>query len=472
MAVTYGAYYNPATQQFANEIPYSSNIKVIDIPDEGPAYFALTGDGDWKRLYGGEFWDNQQAQEVSQYKPTPFANDPLTVAIYRGADAANFQSPYRDNVLQMVKAYAPIMGQSENTNWRDLFYKVQEQQYSKYRGWSTYDNPSQTFLKVIEWGNLPNADKVKAYVESTPQYKKEAESFSNAWNESNKSTGSLFNDLLTVGAIAVAFMFPQLSGFIGEAIGFGAATSASAIAAGNAVLAGGMAAVQGKSTSDILEAAAIGGVGSLAGGAASSAVGGGVPGAIASGATQGAIGAVAKGGDVKEAATTGGVTAGISSGIKSATATPGTAETVGTPTPGAPAPAAPGQEAGDFPAYSETGEPLTAEQTATKYADLYPEGRLPSEGESVAYSPGEKGVSVPSSVLAQIFNLGMRTPGAAPAGSAPTAPGSTSAQFGGGAGSAVEAIGGGDVESPESGGKRRNVWNVASLRNLQEGLGV
>ena len=470
MALSYGSWYNPTTGQFANSRPGDDIFFTID-GEDGPQYYMKTESGDDRRM---SYWnsEHQPFDEWLQWKKTPFANDPLTSAIYRGADAANFQSPYRDNVLQMVKAYAPIMGQSENTNWRDLFYKVQEQQYSKYRGWSDYDNPSQTFLKVIEWGNLPNADKVKAYVEGTPQYKQEAQSFSNAWNESNKSTGSFFNDLLTVGSIAVAFMFPQLAGFIGEAIGFGAASSAAAMAAGNAVMAGGMAAVQGKSVNDILESAAIGGVGAVAGGAAAGAAGGGVPGAIASGATQGAIGAVVRGGDVKEAATTGGVTAGISSGIKSATATPGTAETVGTPTPGAPAPAAPGQEAGDFPAYSETGEPLTAEQTATKYADLYPEGRLPSEGESVAYSPGDKGISVPSSILSQIFNLGMRTPGAAPAGGAPTAPGSTSAQFGGGAGSAAEAIGGGDVESPESGGKRRNVWNVASLRNLQEGLGV
>lgn len=423
-------------------------------------------------MYFGPYQRYLDTKNEEMGAPPSNTSDPLTNAINKGAYDASFVAPNRDQVLAMVRAYAPIMGMTAQSNWQGIFSNTQKEQLSRYRSWSDYDNPSQTFFKVIEWNNLQNADKVKAYVESTPQYKQESKAYTDAWNESNKSTGSFFNDLLTVGSIAVAFMFPQLSGFIGEAIGFGAASSAAAMAAGNAVMAGGMAAVQGKSVNDILESAAIGGVGSAAGGAVAGAAGGGVPGAIASGATQGAIGALAKGGDVKEAAVTGGATAGISSGIKSATATPGTAETVGTPTPGAPAPAAPGQEAGDFPAYSETGEPLTAEQTATKYADLYPEGRLPSEGESVAYSPGDKGISVPSSILSQIFNLGMRTPGAAPAGSAPTAPGSTSAQFGGGAGSAAEAIGGGDVESPESGGKRRNVWNVASLRNLQEGLGV
>jgi hypothetical protein len=422
-------------------------------------------------MYFGTYeqYTQRKSEEIGRPNVT---GDPLTDAINQGAFNASFISPNRDYVLSMVRAYAPIMGMNAQSNWQGIFSNAQNEQFRRYGTWSDYDNPSQTFFKVIEWNNLKNADKVRSYVESTPQYKQEAQAYTNAWNESNKSSGSFFNDLLGIGSIAVAFMFPQLSGFIGEAIGFGAATSASAIAAGNAVLAGGMAAVQGKSTSDILEAAAIGGVGSLAGGAASSAVGGGVLGAIASGATQGAISAAAKGGDVKEAAVTGGATAGISSGIKSATATPGTAETVGTPTPGAPPPAAPGSEPGDFPAYSETGEPLTGEQTAKKYADLYPEGRLPSEGENVAYTPGDKGVSVPSSFLAQVLNLGMRQPGTSPAAGASYAPGSTTAQFGGGAGSPTEALGGGDVESPESGGKRRNVWNVASLRNLQEGLGV
>lgn len=283
--------------------------------------------------------------------------------------------------------------------------------------------------------------------------------------------GGGLGSIVKIAAIVVAIVAPEVIPAIGEAFG-AAAGSAEAAAVGSAVISGGTAAVEGKSPEQILAAAAGGAIGSVAGGMAGEAAGGGIPGTIASGATKGAIGAALGGGDIGKAALTGGATAGISAGIKDITSTPGTAETVGTPTPGAPAPTQPGSEFGDFPAYSETGEPLTAEQTAKKYADLYPEGRLPSEGETVAYKPGEKGVSVPSSVLAQVFNLGMRSPGAGPTGTAPVAPGSTTAQFGGGAGSPSAALGGGDVEAPETGGKRRNVWNVASLRNLQEGLGV
>lgn len=404
--------------------------------------------------------------------PPSSTGDPLTDAIAYGAWDANFKPPYKDQVLSMLRAYAPVMGLNAQSNWVGLFNNTNSYQYGKYDGWSNYDNPSQTFFKVIEQNELPNREQIKSYVQGTAQYQQEAQSFTNAWNASNQSSGSFFNDILPIASIAVAIAFPELAGFIGEAMGAGAATSATAIAAGNAVISGGMAAIQGKSFNDILEAAAIGGVGSLAGGAASSAVGGGTLGAAASGATQGAIGAVAKGEDVSKAAATGGATAGITAGIKGATATPGQAETVGTPTPGAPPPAAPGQEPGDFPAYNESGQPLTAEETAKKYADLYPEGRLPVEGESVAYNQGDKGINVPSRFLSQVLNLGMKTPGAGPTGSAPMGQGGTTAQSVGSAGSATEALGGGDVEAPETGGKRRNVWNVASLRNLQEGLGV
>lgn len=271
MALSYGAWYNPTTQQFANSRPGDDQYFTIDVPDEGLSYFQRMPWGDDRRLYGGEFWDNGGLQDWLQWKKTPFPDDPLTSAIYRGADAANFQSPYRDSVLQMMRAYAPIMGQSENTNWRDLFYNVQEQQFRKYRSWSDYDNPSQTFVKLIEWGGLPNAAQVKSYVESTPEFKREAEAFSSAWNASNQSSGSFFDDILPVASIAVAFMFPQLAGFIGEAMGVGAATSTAAMVAGNAVMQGGIAAIQGKSPEEILEQAAIGGFG---GAAQSLAVGG------------------------------------------------------------------------------------------------------------------------------------------------------------------------------------------------------
>jgi hypothetical protein len=402
----------------------------------------------------------------------PPTGDPLTDAINRAAVFSFFYPPYRDQVLAMIRGYAPVLGLNAQSDWNSIFKKTLDYQFGRYNNWSTYDNPSQTFFKVIEQNELPNREQVKSYIQGTSQYQQEAQSFTNAWNESNKSSGSFFNDVLTVAAIAVAIAYPQLAGYIGEAMGAGAAASASAIAVGNAVISGGMAAVQGKSVNDILEAAAIGGVGSAAGGAASAAAGGGVAGAAASGATSAGIGALARGEDVSDAVAKGGTTAAITAGIKGATATPGQAETVGTPTPGAPPPAEPGQEPGDFPAYSESGQPLTAEETAKKYADLYPEGRLPVEGESVAYNQGDKGINVPSRFLSQVLNLGMKTPGAGPTGSAPMVQGGTTAQSVGSAGSATEALGGGDVEAPETGGKRRNVWNVASLRNLQEGLGV
>jgi len=406
-------------------------------------------------------------------KPVPAATgDALTDTINNAAYNSLFYPPYRDQVLAMIRGYAPILGLNAQSDWGSIFKKTMDYQFGKYNNWSTYDNPSQTFFKVIEQNEMPNREKVKSYIQGTSQYQQEAQAFTSAWNESNKSTGSFFNDVLTVAAIAVAIAFPELAGFIGEAMGAGAAASTAAIAAGNAVIAGGMAAVQGKSFNDIMEAAALAGVGSAAGGAASGAAGGGAAGAAASGATSAGINALAKGEDVSKAVATGGATAAITAGVKGATATPGEAETVGTPTPGAPPPSEPGQEPGDFPAYNESGQPLTAEETAKKYADLYPEGRLPVEGESVAYNQGDKGVNVPSRFLSQVLNLGMKTPGAGPTGSAPMGQGGTTAQSVGSAGSAAEALGGGDVDSPTTGGKRQNVWNRASLRNLEEGLSV
>ena len=466
-------------------------------------------------------------------KPVPAATgDALTDTINNAAYNSLFYPPYRDQVLAMRRGYAPILGLNAQSDWGSIFKKTMDYQFGKYNNWSTYDNPSQTFFKVIEQNEMPNREKVKSYIQGTSQYQQEAQAFTSAWNESNKSTGSFFNDVLTVAAIAVAIAFPELSGFIGQAMGAGAAASASAIAAGNAVISGGMAAIQGKSFNDILEAAAIGGVGSAAGGAASGAAGGGVAGAAASGATSAGIGALARGEDVSKAVITGGATAAITAGVKGATATPGQAETTGAAAPTVPADVyaptgempptipegappteqplppeeavkqfpdlypgrkvpEPGQETTyfptgeaitaekpvygqvepqDLPAYDESGTALTPDQVAAKYPDLYPGGKLPQEGEVTKYSPGEPGINIPGGLLSQIFNLGMKTPGGGGGGPG-YAYGSTAGMFGGST-SPSKAMGEGDIESSKTGGKRRNVWNVASLRNLQEGLGV
>lgn len=124
----------------------------------------------------------------------------------------------------------------------------------------------------------------------------------------------------------------------------------------------------------------------------------------------------------------------------------------------------------DLPAYDESGTALTPDQVAEKYPDLYPGGKLPQEGEVTKYSPGEPGIKIPGGLLSQIFNLGMKTPGGGGGGPG-YAYGSTAGMFGGST-SPSKAMGEGDIESSKTGGKRRNVWNVASLRNLQEGLGV
>lgn len=193
------------------------------------------------------------------------SSDPLTNAINQAAYNVLFVPPNRNQVLSMVRAYAPIMGLNAQTDWENIFLNTQRQQISRYNSWSNFDNPSQTFFKVIQWNNFPNNDKVKSYVESTPEYKQEAQAYTDAWNRSNQSSGgSFFSDLLGIGSIAVAFMFPELAGFVGEAMGFGEATSAAAIVAGNATMSAGVAAVEGKSPEEILKAAATGALGGVA----------------------------------------------------------------------------------------------------------------------------------------------------------------------------------------------------------------
>ena len=254
--LSYGPYYQPSTGKFANQLP--EIVGVSDI-DNKPMY------GNWVEGFTPVDVDNDpQFREYYSWTPTTFANTPLAIALNRAADQSNFQAPYRGSILQMLEAYAPIMGLSPQANWKQIFTDTQNRQFRSYGNWSTYDNPSQTFFKFLQWNNFPNASKVQQYVQSTPEYQKEARSFTDAWNASNKSSGSFFDDLLGVGSIAVAFMFPELAGFIGEAMGFGAATSTAAMVAGNAVMSAGVAAVEGKSPDQILKAAATGALGGVA----------------------------------------------------------------------------------------------------------------------------------------------------------------------------------------------------------------
>jgi len=280
--------------------------------------------------------------------------------------------------------------------------------------------------------------------------------------------------IVKIAAIVVAIVAPEVIPAIGEAFG-AAAGSAEAAAVGSAVISGGTAAVEGKSPEQILASAAGGAIGSVAGGAAGEAAGGGIPGTIASGATKGAIGAALTGGDIGRAALTGGAAAGLTSGIKDFTATPGTAENIPGPATIEQPPVAPRQEPGDFAVYDQSGKALTPEQIASQYPDLYPGGEPPKAGEMTEYKPGSKGITLPSSLLARAFNIGLETPTKQVSGGYGSSPGATTGLFGGEGVSVTapgRAMGGGDVESPKTGGKRRNVWNVASLRNLQEGLGV
>jgi len=255
--LSYGAYYQPSTGKFSNKAP-----EIVGVTDrDNKPYYGNPQDG-WEEVDPD---NDPQFREYYSWTPTPFANRPLTIALNRAADQANFISPYRGQVLQMLEAYAPILQLNAQTDFKSLFTNTQNQQYRTYGNWSTYDNPTQTFQKILGWNNLPNNKEVLQYVESTPEYKKESQIFANAWNESNKSSGSFFDDILTIASIAVAIAFPELAGFIGEAMGAGAAASASAIAVGNAVMAGGMAAIQGKSVNEILVSSALGGLGGVSG---------------------------------------------------------------------------------------------------------------------------------------------------------------------------------------------------------------
>lgn len=131
----------------------------------------------------------------------------------------------------------------------------------------------------------------------------------------------------------------------------------------------------------------------------------------------------------------------------------------------------PGQlSPGDQPIYDqETGRALSPAEVAAQYPDLYPEGRLPEPGQDTVFTPPQAGVSIPSKTISQLFSLSGGGPAAYGAGVLGAA--TPSKEFGLAA-APSRALGQGDVEAPETGKKRRQVWNVASLRNLQDALGI
>ena len=202
-------------------------------------------------------WENQAP---IGYQVSYSNNSPLAEAIAQGMSDAAWAAPNSQTILNQLTAYGPAMGLTPNMDWGSIFKSTQGRQYGQYHSWSRYDNPSQTFNKIITWNGFPNHDKVWNYMQSTPEYQAESQSYAKAWEASNKSTGSFWSDILPIASLAIAFAFPEIAGYLGESLGFGTATSTGAIAAGNAVMQGGYAAVQGKSIDQILAAAAQGAI--------------------------------------------------------------------------------------------------------------------------------------------------------------------------------------------------------------------
>ena len=194
------------------------------------------------------------------------------------------------------------------------------------------------------------------------------------------------------------------------------------------------------------------------------------------------------------AALTGGnpLVAALQQGIRGATAAPGTEYRPAAAGYGSPDYA---YEAGlsttgadlqgfDQPLYDPTtGEQLTPEQIAERFPELYPGGVPPKEGQETSYGPSIGGLNVPSGLLANILGQGMRSPSTGDAGTTRYAavpseaggPGqdmATVSALAGLGGSIDPATAAGELDTTRTGGKRRKVWNVASLRNLQDALGV
>ena len=124
------------------------------------------------------------------------------------------------------------------------------------------------------------------------------------------------------------------------------------------------------------------------------------------------------------------------------------------------------------PDQTKTGEVPTdfnGNEEGTDYS--IPDDQVIGPSGELDYTPPESGFNIPGSLLAEIFNLGQsRSQGAAPD---PTAGRTSSLMSGlGVAASPDKATGVGELESTRTGKKRKNVWNVASLKNLQDALGV
>jgi hypothetical protein len=196
---------------------------------------------------------------------------------------------------------------------------------------------------------------------------------------------------------------------------------------------------------------------------------------------------------VLTAALTGGdpLSAALQQGIRGATAEPGTQYRTSTEGYGSPDYAysarlegGPELQGFDQSLYDPTtGEQLTPEQVAERFPELYPGGTLPKEGQETVYGRSEGGLNVPSGLLANILGSGMRSPSTGDAGTTRYAavpsetggPGqdmATVSALAGLGGSIDPATAAGELDTTRTGGKRRKVWNVASLRNLQDALGV
>ena len=118
---------------------------------------------------------------------------------------------------------------------------------------------------------------------------------------------------------------------------------------------------------------------------------------------------------------------------------------------------------------TDTGTDFYGNEEGTDYS--IPDDQVIGPSGELDYTPPESGFNIPGSLLAEIFNLGQsRSQGQAPD---PTAGRTSSLMSGlGVAASPDKATGVGELESTRTGKKRKNVWNVASLKNLQDALGV
>jgi hypothetical protein len=265
--------------------------------------------------------------------------------------------------------------------------------------------------------------------------------------------------------------------------------------------------------------------GALSGGESlATAYGGGATGAAAAGATMGAGNALLSGGDVLGGALKGGLGAGVGSlagpllegagvsptlsrsligagtsaltggnpllgaltpAIRGATSTGGkiTGEMADTPTSGTEVTGFVDPSAGTdttdtagtagtaetIDVGTDTGTDFSGNEEGTDYS--IPDDQVIGPSGELDYTPPESGLNIPGSLLAEIFNLGQsRSQGQAPD---PTAGRTSSLMSGlGVAASPDKATGVGELESTRTGKKRKNVWNVASLKNLQDALGV